>query len=622
MFWSESDEEKARGSLRQTLRELRALFVEAGYQGFHTDKLAVELERGTIDVDLWAVIRDAEAGLAHPLLLHRPRLIDTLLEGLDDLDPSFRVWLLAKREAIHGRLLRALEAGLRSDDGDASNRLRLAEAIINLDPTHEEACRHLMRAKAEAGDVSGALRAYKGLWDLLDVDYDMEPSVQTQQLVAEIKTGAFERSVPGKPQTAATAAEARLPAIPGNVAARIELSVDTFELNGVEPGKVHLVQGFRQHLIASLVRFREWYVTDGSSRSSQRAARLAVSARYAVQATAYQSGDAVNLVVTLRQVDTDHYVWSETFELRLGRWFEFQQRIVRRLTMALNVNLSTERLMRLAGEPDVSLDIYDRWLRGQAMILSFNLENRQPAAEIFAEIIRLAPNFSPAYSSLAQMNNIEHIVFPGTYRNRSQETQTLALARRAVQLDPSDSRAQLSFAWSLIMAKRYDQAEAPARLAAELNENDPWTLISSASVMTFCGDSERGRYLAGQALDLSPTPSGMHWAYQAGIRFLWEDYEGCLDAAMRAGAMVDSLPGWVAAALFHLGRRDEAVDEVRRLIDHIRSNWRGKSAAKDEVVTQWLLHLYPIRQRRDWLRLRDGLAGAGAPVGGMDHHAW
>src|SRR5262249_35698173 len=48
LFWSESDEEKARGSLRQTLRELRALFDEAGYLGFRTDKLAIELDRHSI----------------------------------------------------------------------------------------------------------------------------------------------------------------------------------------------------------------------------------------------------------------------------------------------------------------------------------------------------------------------------------------------------------------------------------------------------------------------------------------------------------------------------------------------------------------------------------------------
>src|SRR5215475_6219783 len=148
LLWSETDEEKARGSLRQTLRELRALFLEAGYEGFRTDRLAVEFDPQTIDTDLWAVLREAEGGRAHPLLLNRPRLVETMLEGFEDLDPSYRVWLLAKRQTIHNRLLRALEAALRDESSDPDDRSRVAAGIINVDPTHEEACRLLMRIRA------------------------------------------------------------------------------------------------------------------------------------------------------------------------------------------------------------------------------------------------------------------------------------------------------------------------------------------------------------------------------------------------------------------------------------------------------------------------------------------
>ena len=90
---------------------------------------------------------------------------------MDDLDPSFRVWVLAKRQTIHERLMRNLDAGLTSAHVPADTKKRIAAAIVNLDPTHEHACRYLMRAHAEEGDVAGALRIYKALWDLLDRDY-------------------------------------------------------------------------------------------------------------------------------------------------------------------------------------------------------------------------------------------------------------------------------------------------------------------------------------------------------------------------------------------------------------------------------------------------------------------
>ena len=193
LLWSRSDEERARASLRQVVRELRTAFEDAGYGGFSAGRLSIHLDAGKIEVDVENIIRLAESGRVHPLLLNTPDLGDRILEGMDDLDPSFRIWVLAKRQTINDRLMRSLNAGLVAKDVPAGAKTEIATAIANLDPTHEEACCHLMRVHAEEGDVAGALRIYKALWNLLDRDYGMEPSPATEELVAQIKLGAFER---------------------------------------------------------------------------------------------------------------------------------------------------------------------------------------------------------------------------------------------------------------------------------------------------------------------------------------------------------------------------------------------------------------------------------------------
>src|ERR1700710_2289660 len=91
LLWSRSDEEKARGSLRQVIRELRATFEAAGYNGFSAGRLSIQLDPAMVEVDVESVIKAAESVNVHPLLLNVPRLNDRILEGLDDLDPSFRV---------------------------------------------------------------------------------------------------------------------------------------------------------------------------------------------------------------------------------------------------------------------------------------------------------------------------------------------------------------------------------------------------------------------------------------------------------------------------------------------------------------------------------------------------
>ncbi|HEY0851459.1 MAG TPA: BTAD domain-containing putative transcriptional regulator, partial [Bradyrhizobium sp.] len=167
LLWSRSDEEKARASLRQVVRELRQVLEDAGFGGFSAGRLTLGFDHEQVEVDIESILRQAEGARVHPLLLDTPRLDDRLLEGVDDLDPSFRVWILAKRQTIHERLMRSLEAGLTATDAAGEPGKKIASAIVNLDPTHEQACGCLMKAHAEDGDIAGALRIYKALWDLL-----------------------------------------------------------------------------------------------------------------------------------------------------------------------------------------------------------------------------------------------------------------------------------------------------------------------------------------------------------------------------------------------------------------------------------------------------------------------
>jgi DNA-binding SARP family transcriptional activator len=633
LFWSRSDEERARASLRQVVRELRSAFEDAEYGGFVPGRLSIHLDAERVEVDVVSVVQAAESGSVHPLLLNTPHLDERILEGMDDLDPSFRVWVLAKRQTIHDRLMRSLGAGLVAKDVAAGDKNEIAAAIVNLDPTHEEACCHLMRLHAEQGDVAGALRIYKALWDLLDRDYGMEPSAATEGLVAKIKLGAFEQPL-AKVDARGAADKRALRAThgsfdPANPLASAEakpagktcLVLRPFAMHGIDSDHAHLVQGFHQHLAASLVRFREWSVVDRPPAGVAPPAPDS-ALQYCIETTAYQAGAEINIVMVLRDDTTGIYVWSESFRLGLNIWFEAQQRIIRRIAMSLNVQLSAERLMRLAGEPDVSLDLHDRWLRGQSLMVKFDPESWQRAVAIFLEAIRENPAFSPCYSSLVQINNIEHFVHPGFFRDRDKAKATLELAKTAVQLDPVDSRAHLCYGWSNVMALREAEAAPHMELACELNDNDPWTLLSCALYCAFCGSIEQAQRRARQSLALSLAPSYLEWGYHGIIRFLCGDYAGSLEASDRAYGVIQTLPAWRAAALFELGRPVAAREEAQRFLNGIRSFWTGSEAPTDEAMTRWLLQAHPISVGARWEALRRSLGGAGLPVEGISQLSW
>jgi len=171
------------------------------------------------------------------------------------------------------------------------------------------------------------------------------------------------------------------------------------------------------------------------------------------------------------------------------------------------------------------------------------------------------------------------------------------------------------------MAMQYEQALIFISLAYELNENDPWTLVSSAGCFAVCGQQERAREIAHHALQLPLAPSPLQWAYHVSIRFMAGDYEGVVKAAVAAGD-VSYVPGYKASALFHLGDRAGAVAELQRYISLVRSRWVGEQPPTDANIMRWLLTMIPIKRPEDWQRVRDGLAGAGALVEGLAHDQW
>ena len=618
LLWSETDEASARTSLRQTLRQLRQSLEDAGFAGLHGTRAELWLDDAALRIDVREALAGARSGEISSDLLSTKRATDSILIGFEDVDPMFRGWLLVQRQVVQDQLVTSLQALLESSQSAHSDsRSDIALALANIDPTNETACRWLMQHHASAGDIGASLRCYNTLWQLLEDEFDMEPSQETQDLAIEIKSGAFEIegiSAQGVPMPS------NKPAVIQNER-RVVICVRDFETPNIADRFRYLVQGMRSELLAKLVRFREWTVCEPDDTHASGDERLPAQRNldvYDVTATAFPESDNVRLVLTLKDRAQQHYIWSDWFHLQPDTWFDTQAAVVRRMAIAMNVHLSTERLAHIGSGGNLKPRLYDRWLLGQELSFRWRPDSEVQAEQIFKEIIEEAPDFAPAYSSLVQIINSRHLIFPGVFRSVEREQESLALAKTAVMVDPLDSRTHLCLAWSNALNTYFAQAELSYRLACELNENDPWSLVSSSLGLAFCDETRIAHKLADQALDVGLGASRLHWGYQTCVRFLEEDYERAIEAADLAQDMMLGLPAWKAAALFHLGRREEAAAEGRRFLDLVRSRWQGDDLPTDERISQWFLHLYPIRRQRQWERLRDGLSGAGVPVPNSD----
>lgn len=617
LLWSETPEDNARASLRQILHEIRGAFHAFGFEGLRAEKRLIAFDRDQIRVDLHDIVGMTNARQVHPRFGELSRLPEKLLEEFEEVDPAFRIWLLAKRQTLQDRLIQGLEAGLRSYPNSSQSE-EIAQAIMSLDPTHEEACRTVIRARTKRGDFGGALRLYKSLWDLLGEEFDVEPSLETQSLIVEVRR----QSAPAA-DAAGTVVDnvavldppvASLPAVRDLI-----LSIGAFDAAATMPDQRYIVSGFRHELVASLVRFREWRVRD-DPQTATPVDRGALE--YRIDASAMTTPSDIRLILTLREVHTGVYVWSDHYRITLSNWFDAQQAIVRRIAVGLNIHLSASRLSRLSDGPGVAPHVFDRWLRAQEMINKFSPRVWAQAADIFRATIADMPHFSPAYSSLVQMNNSVHFVHPGIFRVRDRERETMELARQAIQLDPIDSRAQLAAGWAYALAGNFSNAEMHVSLAIELNENDPWTMVSTALFHAFTARVGKARDLLRNVARLVVNPAPIHWVYASTAFYLCGDYSACISASRQSGDAVWSNVAWRAAAQAQLGLVPEARVELRRFIDGLRPQWQGEEPATEQNMFRWLLHLYPIQHKSDWERLRAGLASAGAPVEATGHGIW
>jgi TolB-like protein len=466
-----------------------------------------------------------------------------------------------------------------------------------------------MQLRAASGDVGGALAVYKRLWDVLDEEYDVEPSKETQELVAILKLAQPATPAPAPPPAVT---------IPAIIKPRLIVAVGQFDVSAIEPERSYFLQGFRHELIANLVRFREWSVRDGTPRTASLGAASSADHEYVLEGAALQGVDGYRLVMTLLNTRDNEYVWSGEHRLTLEHWVESQQNLVRRIASAMNVYLSAGRLAKIANHGDAQLKAYDRWLYGQSKLLSWTPEAFREAQNIFREIIVQAPDFSPAYSTLAQLQNTAHIIHPGIYRDSQSTELALRYAREAARLDPIDSRAQLSLGWANAMAQQHDLAETHHLLARELNENDGWTATSVALGFAMRGQREAAREAGAHALAMTLSPRAHHWVYRTQICCLTGAYEEAVLAANSAQADFNpTLQAWKVAALGHLGEAGAGAEAQKYLAD-MHAHWHGEEAPTGEAIMRWTLHCFPIKETSDWQAFRDGLGAAGLPVGGIE----
>jgi TolB-like protein len=337
-----------------------------------------------------------------------------------------------------------------------------------------------------------------------------------------------------------------------------------------DPGQAYLAEGITEQIVTDLARFKALFVLPTQSTAKYQSAdpkdlNRELGVNYLLDGNVRRQSDTIKLSARLVDVQSGKIIWSETYggELSPSNLFEIQENVSRQVSaiVASNYGLLAEAgLAEAQRRPPESFAAYDCVLRYHHYQ---RLVDRQEHAKVRAcleRAVEVDPDYAEAWGVLANIYAQEHrLGFNPRPELYDSHERSLAMAQRAVELEPRNPTAQLILANAMFDRRNLAGFKAAGERAITLNPNDPDLLAHYGMRLTFMGEWERGVALVTKAIALSPEHPQwyldpiIYYHYQTG------DYERALSGSQTQEFSDDI---WVllfrVMILGQLGRSDEA----------------------------------------------------------------
>jgi serine/threonine protein kinase/Tfp pilus assembly protein PilF len=221
---------------------------------------------------------------------------------------------------------------------------------------------------------------------------------------------------------------------------------------------------------------RLWNVDNQPDFDEKFATRVGreVGARWIIGGGYQRLGDMLRITARLVEVETGEVIKTVKIDGRMQEIFELQDRIVYELSRDLELNLViSDRSVIEARETNV-LEAYETYIRGRELAYTGTVEGIEGAIALAEKAIQLDPSYAQAYAGLAYS-----LVLKGQAVAQPELIeQAIAHAEKAIELQPNlpDSYSILGFAF--IALDRADDAIGALRRALAFAPNDSFVRSS------------------------------------------------------------------------------------------------------------------------------------------------
>jgi adenylate cyclase len=200
--------------------------------------------------------------------------------------------------------------------------------------------------------------------------------------------------------------------------------------------------------------------------------------KYVLEGSARRAADRVRINAQLIDARAGGHIWADRFDRDLADIFVAQDEVIGKIVEALVGKLVAAGLKERYRP--AKLEAYDLCLRGRDA-WAHSSEAGVESIPLFERAIALDPNYAEAYRWLAFSQN--HAWAPMNRPDHFRQ-QSVASARKAVELDPEGSGSHLALAFMLLYERRWDESDKEFEISLRLNPNDAEAWVNLADLNT------------------------------------------------------------------------------------------------------------------------------------------
>jgi adenylate cyclase len=288
-----------------------------------------------------------------------------------------------------------------------------------------------------------------------------------------------------------------------------------------DPKQDYLGDGLSEDIITALSKVGNLFVIARESSFSYKGKPVKVKqvaeelgVRYVLEGSVRKAGDKTRITAQLIDAIQGHHLWAERYDRELKDIFAVQDRIIKDIITALQVQLKEGEEARTHAKGTESLEAYLRFLEARSFSYRNTKEDNARAQELIKQAIALDPNYAAAYAELAREIFLD--VFLGASKSpKDSLMKAIELAKKAMAMDNSMASAQALLGQFFTMVGQHERGIAEAQKAVDLDPSSSRAYFALAFTLNFAGRHEEAIPHFEKAIRLNPFGPPNFWHHMA-----------------------------------------------------------------------------------------------------------